>query len=61
VVVEPEGLPDKNPRAPADQPMLLTLLAARADYLLAGDKSFLALAEQYPILTLARFFERHGE
>ncbi|AGW91586.1 DNA-binding protein [Ralstonia pickettii DTP0602] len=59
-VVEPEGTQDANLRDPADQPVLLTLLAAKADYLLTGDKDLLALASQYPILTPAEFWARHG-
>jgi len=59
-VVEPEGEQDANLRDPADQPILLTLLAAKADYLVTGDKDLLALANQYPIVTPAEFWARHG-
>jgi putative PIN family toxin of toxin-antitoxin system len=59
-VVEPEGTEDANLRDPADQPVLLTLLAAKADYLITGDKDLLALADRYPILTPAEFWARHG-
>ena len=59
-VVEPEGLPDANLRDPNDQPVLLTLLAAKADYLVTGDKDLLALATQHPILAPAEFWARHG-
>lgn len=59
-VVEPEGVPDVNLRDPADQPVLLTLLAAKADYLVTGDKDLLALADRYPILAPAEFWARHG-
>lgn len=59
-VVEPEGAQDANLRDPADQPVLLTLLAAKADYLITGDKDLLALANQYPIVTPAEFWARHG-
>ena len=59
-VVEPEGEPVANLRDPADQPVLLTLLAAKADYLITGDKDLLALANVYPILTPAEFWRRHG-
>jgi putative PIN family toxin of toxin-antitoxin system len=59
-VVEPEGEQDENLRDPADQPVLLTLLAAKADYLVTGDKDLLALASQYPIVTPAEFWARHG-
>ena len=59
-VVEPEGEPVANLRDPADQPVLLTLLAAKADYLITGDKDLLVLASQYPIVTPAEFWARHG-
>jgi len=59
-MVEPEGAQDASLRDPADQPVLLTLLAARADYLVTGDKDLLALAGRYPILTPAEFWVRHG-
>jgi uncharacterized protein len=47
-------------RDPADQQVLGTLLASKADYLITGDKALLALAEKYPIVTPATFWERHG-
>ena len=59
-IVEPEGEQDANLRDPDDQPVLLTLLAARADYLGPGDKDLLALAGQYPVVTPAEFWGRHG-
>ncbi|TAK53406.1 MAG: putative toxin-antitoxin system toxin component, PIN family, partial [Gammaproteobacteria bacterium] len=59
-VVEPQGVREPNLRDPADQPVLLTLLAANADYLISGDKDLLALAEQYSIITPAQFWARHG-
>ncbi|HSW17238.1 MAG TPA: putative toxin-antitoxin system toxin component, PIN family [Ramlibacter sp.] len=59
-VVEPAGAQDENLRDPADQPVLLTLVAAKADYLVTGDKDLLALASQYPIVTPAAFWARHG-
>ncbi|QVX40730.1 putative toxin-antitoxin system toxin component, PIN family (plasmid) [Ralstonia solanacearum] len=59
-LVEPEGVEDEKLRDPADQPVLFTLLAAKADYLITGDKDLLALAGQYPILTPADFWARHG-
>jgi putative PIN family toxin of toxin-antitoxin system len=59
-IVDPEGEQDANLRDPADQPVLLTLLAAQADYLVTGDKDLLALASQYPIVTPADFWGRHG-
>jgi len=60
-MVEPTGLPDKQLRDPADQAILNTLLAAKAQYLITGDKDFLVLAEHYPVITPADFWIRHGE
>lgn len=59
-VVEPEGVPDADLRDPADQAVLLTLVASEADYLITGDKDLLALAGPYPIVTPADFWRRHG-
>lgn len=59
-VVEPDGEQDEKLRDPADQPVLLTLVAAKADYLITGDKDLLALANRYPIVTPAEFWGRHG-
>jgi putative PIN family toxin of toxin-antitoxin system len=46
---------------PADVPVLGTLLASGADYLVTGDKDLLALAERHSILTPAQFWTRHGQ
>ena len=59
-IVEPDRGLDANLRDPADQQVLGTLLASKADYLITGDKDLLALAEKYPIVTPAMFWERHG-
>lgn len=59
-VVEPSAESDETLRDKADAPVLGTLLAAHADYLITGDKDLLALAEHYPIVTPAGFWERHG-
>jgi uncharacterized protein len=40
--------------------VLGTFLASKADYLITWDKDLLALAEKYPIVTPAVFWERHG-
>ncbi len=40
--------------------VLGTLRAAQADYLITGDKDLLTLAERYPIVTPATFWECHG-
>jgi predicted nucleic acid-binding protein len=47
-------------RDQADQPVLQTLLAAKAQYLITGDKDLLASADRYPIVTPADFWTRHG-
>lgn len=59
-IVEPDAEQDQNLRDPADQPVLATLIAAQARYLITGDKDLLALAGQYPIVTPADFWARHG-
>jgi uncharacterized protein len=59
-IVEPDGGREESLRDAADQQVLGTLLAAKADYLITGDKDLLALAEKYSILTPAAFWERHG-
>lgn len=59
-IVEPAAESDRTLRDRADWPILGTLRAAHADYLIAGDKDLLALAEHYPIVTPAIFWERHG-
>lgn len=59
-IVEPEGGHEAALRDPADQPVLQTLIAAKADYLVTGDKDLLALADRYAIVTPAAFWARHG-
>lgn len=59
-IVEPAGEADSALRDQADQPVLLTLLAAKADYLITGDKDLLALNARYPIITPRDFWSRHG-
>jgi uncharacterized protein len=59
-IVEPGAASDETLRDKADAPVLATLLAAGADYLITGDKDLLALAGRYPIVTPAAFWERHG-
>jgi putative PIN family toxin of toxin-antitoxin system len=59
-VVEPDGEQDPTLRDPADQQVLGTLRASRADYLITGDKDLLVLARRYPIVTPATFWARHG-
>lgn len=59
-VVEPSGVADAHLRDAADQPVLLTLVASKASYLITGDKDLLALAGRHPIVTPAAFWARHG-
>ena len=59
-IVEPAVESNETLRDIADRPILGTLQAAQADYLITGDKHLLALAERYPIVTPATFWERHG-
>lgn len=59
-IVEPIGEAEEELRDDADQPILGTLRAANADYLITGDKDLLALADQYPVVTPAVFWEKHG-
>lgn len=62
--VEPHPVNDPDLRDNQDQPVLGTLLAARADdpstCLVTGDKDLLALAAHYPIVTPAALWARHG-
>jgi uncharacterized protein len=59
-MVEPAVDESSSLRDAADQEVLGTLLAAQADYLITGDKDLLVLAERYPIVTPATFWEWHG-
>jgi uncharacterized protein len=59
-IVEPAGEVETSLRDRTDLPVLQTLQAAQADYLITGDRDLLALAESYSIVTPAAFWERHG-
>jgi putative PIN family toxin of toxin-antitoxin system len=59
-VVEPGEGQDADLRDAEDQQALGTLRVSGADYLITGDKDLLALAEKYPIVTPAAFWQRHG-
>ena len=59
-LVEPCAHWDTQLTDPFDQAILGTLLAAQADYLITGDKALLALANKYPVLAAAQFWEIHG-
>lgn len=60
-MVEPLPSADDEVRDAADMPVLGTLLAAKADYLITGDKDLLAISEKYAIITPAEFWRRHGQ
>ena len=60
-LVEPETLDPKAVRDPDGIPVLGTLLASEADYLITGDDDLLTLADQYPtIISPADFWRKHG-
>jgi uncharacterized protein len=59
-IVEPDGERETTLRDVADQEVLATLRASKADYLITGEKDLLVLAEKYPIMTPAAFWARHG-
>jgi putative PIN family toxin of toxin-antitoxin system len=59
-IVEPGSETDEALRDAADQPVLGTLLASKADYLITRDKDLLTLAAKYPTVTPTTFWERHG-
>lgn len=59
-LVDPDDAVASSLRDPNDIPMLGTLLASGADYLLSGDKDLLVLANRFPILSSAQFWQRHG-
>jgi putative PIN family toxin of toxin-antitoxin system len=59
-IVEPNSQEDPSLRDQNDQAVLATLQASKVAYLITGDKDLLALADRYPIVTPAEFWERHG-
>ena len=60
-VIEPDpSPPDEALRDRKDAPILQTLIASNADYLVTGDKDLLDLSDRYPIITPAEFWQRHG-
>ncbi len=59
-IIQPQPGTDPQLRDAKDQPVLDTLLAALADYLITGDKDLLALADHYPIVTPAQFWAAHA-
>jgi uncharacterized protein len=59
-LVEPSLTNDPNLCDGADQPILGTLLASKADYLVTGDNDLLALSNAYHIVSPAYFWQLHG-
>ena len=59
-IVAPAATKDADLRDPFDQAILGTLISAKADYLVTGDKALLRLAAKYPVLTPAEFWQRHS-
>ena len=63
-VIDPLPSMEAELRDANDLPVLGTLLAAiktsDVDYLITGDKDLLALANRYPIVTPAKFWETHA-
>ena len=59
-IIEPDTVQEPMLRDPADQFILGTLRAAKADYLITGDKDLLSLAAKYPILSPSAFWKQHG-
>ena len=57
-VVEPAELDFEYPRDPDDVPVLATLIAGGADWIVTGDGDLLALREQHPIESPAEFLRR---
>jgi len=60
-VIDPVDTTISGLRDSEDLPVLGTLIASRADYLITGDKDLLALSAEYPIVTPVHFWSRHGE
>lgn len=63
-VMSPQAVSEPLLRDVNDAAILGTLLAAMTaglqTYLITGDKDLLALSGQYPVLTPAQFWQRHG-
>lgn len=63
-IIEPAPLTAESVRDIKDTPVLGTFVAGRqnysVDYLITGDQDLLALADSYPIIAPAAFWNRHG-
>jgi len=60
-VVDPTELHEPQLRDEKDLPVLGTLLASGADWLITGDDDLLVLADRYPIISPSDFWKRFGE
>jgi len=60
-MVTPISFEEQELRDFADRPVLETLLASTAAYLVTGDKDLLSLADKYSVVTPAEFWRIHGE
>ena len=60
-MVEPVKTAEPLLRDDADQPVLGTFLASKANYLVTGDKDLLALGAIYRIIKPADFWQLHGD
>lgn len=54
-IVDLDGIAVEVPSDPDDAPILATLVAARADVLISGDRDLLVLRDRYAILSPAEF------
>lgn len=54
-LVEVSDVSQSVPSDPKDQPILASLIASNAEYLVTGDSDLLTLSDRYPIVTPADF------
>ena len=59
-LVDPEPLDGDAARDAKDVPVLGTLIAAKADYLITGDGDLFVVADRYSIVTPMEFWKKHG-
>jgi putative PIN family toxin of toxin-antitoxin system len=59
-MIDPQPLENTAARDADDVPILGTLVASQADYLITGDADMLALADRYSVVTPAEFWRKHG-
>ncbi len=56
-LVDISGVFQTVPEDPEDQPILASLIASRAEYLVTGDLDLLTLSDRYPIVTPIDFVQ----